>query len=176
MSTDEWHQKRIPVERADTLLEVCEAVGLSAFRMETSLEGVLYRGRAAESLAAGRPKRPAAEFTSCPHEQLGAPSRMHVDCYGRVHLCQGLCLGAGGPAEACAAFDPGEHPIVRRLLEGGPHALGQFAAERGFEMEGGYADACHLCYRARESLRGDYPELLGPDEMYGVEAGAEGRA
>lgn len=176
VSTDEWHQKRIPVERADTLLEVCEAVGLSASRMETSLEGVMYRGRAAESLAAERPKRPAAEFTSCPHEQLGAPARVHVDCYGRVHLCQGLCVGAGGPAEACAAFDPGEHPIVRRLLEGGPHALGQFAAERGFEMEGGYVDACHLCYRARESLRSEYPELLGPDEMYGVEAGAEGRA
>jgi len=29
-------------------------------------------------------------------------------------------------------------------------------------------DACHLCYRAREFLRPHFPELLGPDEMYGV--------
>ncbi len=80
---------------------------------------------------------------------------------------QGLCVGAGGITEAWAGYDPATHPIVRLLLEGGPYALAQFAVERGFGLEAGYADACHLCYRAREYLRPQFPDLLGPDEMYG---------
>jgi len=31
-----------------------------------------------------------------------------------------------------------------------------------------YADACHLCYTAREQLRPRFPHLLAPDAMYGV--------
>jgi hypothetical protein len=113
------------------------------------------------------PTRPPEEFGACPHEELGAPSRVHLDCYGRLHLCQGLTLGGGGPAEAVAAYDPQRHPIASQLLDGGPYALGLYAAERGFELAPGYVDACHLCYRAREFLRPHFPELLGPDEMYG---------
>jgi hypothetical protein len=167
ISTDEWHRQMVPVERVDTLLEVCAAAGLSANRMETTLDGVMFRGRAAERLARLRPLRPASELTTCPHEKLDEPSRCHLDCYGRLHLCQGLCVGAGGPAEAWASYDPGRHPIVRLLMEGGPLALARFAAERGFIIAEGYVDACHLCYRAREHLRSSFPELLGPDEMYG---------
>jgi hypothetical protein len=70
-------------------------------------------------------------------------------------------------ADAIARFDPHTHPIVRPLLEGGPHALGRFAAARGLELAPGYVDACHLCYRAREFLRPEFPDLLAPDEMYG---------
>lgn len=167
ISTDEWHQKYIPVERVDTLLAVCEAAGLSASRMESPLEGVMFRGRAAERLAPRVPTRPAEELTACPHEQLGAPGRIHLDCYGKLHLCQGIVVGAGLPAEAVAGFDPERHPIVSRLVHGGPYALAQYAAEHGFEIASGYADACHLCYRTREFLRPRFPDLLGPDEMYG---------
>jgi hypothetical protein len=167
ISTDEWHQKRVPVEKVDLLLEVCKEAGLDASRMELKLEGVMFRGRAADLLAPHMPKRPPGEFAKCAHEQLDAPSRIHLDCYGRLHLCQGLCLGPGGPATAVAGYDAVKHPIVSILLQGGPHALAQFAAERGFETADGYADACHLCYRAREFLRPFFPELLGPDEMYG---------
>lgn len=167
VSTDEWHRKAIPVERVDTLLEVCAAAGLAANRMETRLEGVMFRGRAAERLAPFAPTRPAGAFTACPHEKLAAPSRLHLDCYGRLHLCQGLCLGAGDSAASCAAYDAAAHPIVRLLLDGGPQALARFAAGRGFDLQAGYADACHLCYRAREFLRADFLDLLGPDEMYG---------
>jgi len=113
------------------------------------------------------PAQPAESFITCPHEKLAAPSRVHLDCYGRLHLCQGLCVGAGGPAGAVADYDPARHPMVRRLLSGGPYALAQFAAERGFAIADGYVDACHLCYRAREFLRPHFPDLLGPDEMYG---------
>ncbi|UCC67883.1 MAG: hypothetical protein JSV79_12320 [Armatimonadota bacterium] len=167
ISTDQWHQRYVPVDRVDTLLEVCEKSGLSAARMETQLEGVMFRGRAAARLAPGMPTRPAEEFTTCPHEKLDAPSRVHLDCYGRLHLCQGLTLRGETPSEAVAAYDPRRHPIASRLLDGGPHALGQYAAERGFEPAPEYVDACQLCYRAREFLRPHFPELLGPDEMYG---------
>jgi len=178
VSTDEWHRKTVPVEKVDLLLEVCKEAGLEASRMETKLEGVMFRGRAAQRLAPRMPTRPAHEFTMCPHEKLDAPSRVHLDCYGRLHLCQGLCVGSGRsaavgqesiprPSEAAAVYDPAAHPIVSILLRGGPYALAQFAAERGFHLAGGYVDACHLCYRAREFLRPYFPDLLGPDEMYG---------
>jgi len=167
ISTDEWHRQVVPVERVDLLLEICAAAGLTANRMETALGGVMFRGRAAEKLAHLAPGVPAEELTKCPHEKLDAPSRVHLDCYGRLHLCQGLCVGPGSITEACAGYDAATHPIVSRLLEGGPLALARFAVAQGFELQARYADACHLCYRAREFLRPQFPELLGPDEMYG---------
>lgn len=167
ISTDPWHQRRVPVERVELLLEVCVAQGLEASRMECSPSSVMHRGRAAATLAPQAPLRPPDTFTTCPHEKLAAPSRVHLDRYGRLHLCQGLCLGPGRPSQAVAAYDPEKHPIVRLLLDGGPWALAQMAVEKGFALEAGYADACHLCYRTREFLRPFHPELLGPDEMYG---------
>ncbi len=167
VSTDEWHREHVPVERVDTLLAVCEAAGLAAARMETPLEGVMFRGRAAERLAPRMAVRPPDEFTACPYEKLDAPSRIHLDCYGTLHLCQGLALGAGSIAEVVAGYDPQRHPVVSRLLDGGPYSLAQYAARQGFALAPGYVDACHLCYRAREFLRGEFPDLLKPDEMYG---------
>ncbi len=167
VSTDRFHQEHVPVERVDTLLAVCEEAGLAAARMETTLEAVMFRGRAAETLAPDMPTKPTETFTKCPHESLGAPGRIHLDCYGFLHLCQGLTLGRASIADALSGFDAQSHPIVRLLLEGGPHALGRFAAEGGFELAPGYVDACHLCYRAREFLRPEFPDLLAPDEMYG---------
>jgi transposase-like protein len=35
-----------------------------------------------------------------------------------------------------------------------------------------YADACHLCYATRERLRGRFPAILAPEQMYGP-AGAD---
>jgi hypothetical protein len=32
----------------------------------------------------------------------------------------------------------------------------------------GYSDACHLCYETRRALRNRFPEILAPDQMYGV--------
>jgi len=167
VSTDEWHRRYIPVARVEMLLRVCKAAGLTAARMETSLGGVMFRGRAAERLAPGMPTRAAEELTTCPHEQLATPSRIHLDCYGRLHLCQGLNVGTGELGEAIGAYDGTRHPIVARLLNGGPYALARYAAELGFDLAPEYVDACHLCYRAREFLRPRFPDLLGPDEMYG---------
>lgn len=167
VSTDQYHQKHVPVERVDLLLEVCKEAGLAAARMETPLEGVMFRGRAAELLAPEMPTRPPESFTKCPHESLGTPGRIHLDCYGFLHLCQGITLGRESIADAIAGFDPRRHPVVRLLLESGPYALARFAVTQGFELAPGYVDACHLCYRAREFLRGEFPDVLAPDEMYG---------
>jgi len=121
VSTDQYHQKSVPVERVDLLLAVCQEAGLSAARMETPPDGVMFRGRAAERLAPQMPTRPAEELASCPHEQLGAPSRVHLDRYGFLHLCQGLTLGRLPIADAVGGYDPESHPIVRLLLNGGPY-------------------------------------------------------
>ncbi|MFN3762619.1 MAG: hypothetical protein ACK4WK_05375, partial [Anaerolineae bacterium] len=55
-------------------------------------------------------------------------------------------------------------PVVGPLLEGGPAAL---VEHYGLPHEAAYADACHLCYAARGVLRGRFPEVLVPGQMYG---------
>jgi len=55
--------------------------------------------------------------------------------------------------------------ITGPLAEGGPAEL----ARRYWLPTGeGYADACHLCFEARSALRRQYPDILTPDQMYGV--------
>jgi hypothetical protein len=132
--------------------------------------GIRFRGRAAEKLVAGLPTRPAESLTQCPHEDLRAPRRVHVDCLGRVHICQGLNLGNCWEtplAELVAAYDPEAHPITGPLLRGGPLAL---AREHGQEPLPGYVDECHLCYLTRRALLERYPRCLGPRQVYGLPA------
>jgi hypothetical protein len=130
---------------------------------------VMFRGRAAEALAPRVPHRPGTEFRECPHEELREPDRVHVDPLGHVHLCQGIslgCLFTTTLREICDRYDPAAHPIIGPLLAGGPAAL---ARRHGLPFaEEGYADACHLCDATRRALRPRYPEILAPDQMYGV--------
>jgi hypothetical protein len=131
---------------------------------------LMYRGRAAVALTAGAPRVPGESLTACPHEDLREPGRVHVDPYGYVHLCQGICLGnlfETPLAEILAAYRPDAHPIAGPLLAGGPAEL---ARRHGLEVAGGWADACHMCYATRLQLRTRYPEILAPDVVYGVEA------
>lgn len=131
-------------------------------------EGAIrYRGRAAETLVAGRPRQPWTALVECPHEDLVDPGRVHIDPLGYIHLCQGLVIGrvTEHPLdELVSNYKPEAHPIVAALLEGGPAEL-----VRRFDLdhEAAYVEECHLCYRAREQLRGRFPELLGPGQMYG---------
>jgi hypothetical protein len=67
--------------------------------------------------------------------------------------------------QICDEYDPDAHPICGPLLSGGPAAL---VTEYNLDHASDYADACHLCYEARTSLRLRFPELLAPDQMYGV--------
>jgi hypothetical protein len=130
--------------------------------------GVMYRGRAAVKLVERAAMQPWAEFTSCPHEDLREPGRLHVDPLGNLHICQGISLGnlfQTPLAQVCAGYDPEAHPVAGPLLAGGPAEL---VRRYGLGHQDGYADACHLCYTARMELRPRFPEILGPDQMYGV--------
>jgi hypothetical protein len=129
---------------------------------------VIYRGRAVEKLAAQAASRPWSEFTRCPYEDLRDPGRVHVDPLGNVHICQGISLGnlfETPLSEICATYDPDTYPVTGALLAGGPAEL---VRREGLPHADAYADACHLCDDARRRLRGRYPEILTPDQMYGA--------
>ncbi len=132
------------------------------------LSGVMYRGRAVQELSARAAKFPWEQFTECPHENLRDPGRVHLDPFGNLHLCQGLVIGnlCVQPLNLiCAAYDPEAHPIAGPLLAGGPAEL---VRQYNLPHEEAYADACHLCYESRRLLRERFPDLLGPNEMYGI--------
>ncbi|HEY4687716.1 MAG TPA: radical SAM protein [Anaerolineae bacterium] len=133
--------------------------------------GVMYRGRAAEKLAGKAARHPWSQFTACPYEDLREPGRIHVDPFGNLHICQGISLGNlfDTPLdEICKTYDPDSHPITGPLLRGGPAEL-----VRRYDLphQDEYADACHLCCEARYRLRERFPDILTPDQMYGVPEG-----
>jgi len=128
---------------------------------------VLYRGRAAEKLAARVRPKPWYQFTECKWEELRHPERVHVDTYGNLHICQGISVGnlfASPLAEIMAGYDAHAHPIIGPLLVGGPVEL---VNRYGLAHQPTYADACHLCYLSRSSLRNRFPGILVPRQMYG---------
>jgi hypothetical protein len=129
---------------------------------------IMFRGRAVEKLAPKVPHYPAEQFTTCPHENLADPGRVHIDPFGDLHICQGISLGnlfSSDLKTICAVFDPVTHPIIGALLDGGPYGL---AKDNDIPTQGNYADACHLCYETRKLLRSQYPDILKPDQMYAV--------
>jgi MoaA/NifB/PqqE/SkfB family radical SAM enzyme len=130
--------------------------------------GVLFKGRAAEKLTAGLPRRSCEQFTTCPHEDLLNPERVHVDAYGNVHLCQGLSMGniwEKPLRELVCGYQAQTHPIAGPLLRGGPMRL---ATEYGLAMCDSYVDECHMCYTARKLLLPRFPQYLTPKEAYGL--------
>jgi MoaA/NifB/PqqE/SkfB family radical SAM enzyme len=144
--------------------EVAAATG----QLPLGESGVMFRGRAAQTLVSKTKLHPWDGFTECPFEDLREPGRVHVDPFGNVHICQGISLGnvfQTSLAEICESYDPDMHPITGPLLRGGPAAL---VRDYGLTHDEGYADACHLCDFARRQLREQYPEILMPDQMYGV--------
>lgn len=131
--------------------------------------GVMFRGRAVEKLEQGLTKHPWETFTECPHEDLLDPKRVHIDPFGNVHLCQGLCMGNVNDiplSKLVERYDVYFHPICKLLVEGGPSEL---VMEYGLDHEDQYVDACHLCFVARLSLMERFPEYLCPKQIYGLE-------
>jgi hypothetical protein len=129
---------------------------------------IMYRGRAAEKLVPKATLYPNALFTTCPHENLGDPGRVHIDPFGSLHICQGISIGnlfTSSIKEICDGFNPRTHPIIGPLLNGGPIKL---AEQYNLQCAETYADACHMCYESRKLLRKKFPDILGPDQMYGV--------
>jgi hypothetical protein len=128
---------------------------------------VCFRGRAAEKLAPLVKHQPWDRFTACPWEDLRQPTRVHVDSMGNLHICQGLSIGnllETPLTQIMGNYDPDNHPVIGPLLEGGPAAL---VRQFSLDHEQDYADACHLCYLSRSKLRGVFPDILTPGQMYG---------
>lgn len=131
--------------------------------------GAMFRGRAVEKLTAGLPRRPWKEFSTCPHEDLRSPSRVHLDSYGHVHICQGLSMGniwQRPLSELAGEYDADSHPICGPLSRGGPALLAQ---KYGVEHESEYVDECHFCYTVRRSLAERFPEYLAPAQVYDLD-------
>ncbi len=130
--------------------------------------GAMFRGRAAEKLVEGLPKRPWEEFKECPYEDLRHPKRVHIDSYGNVHLCQGLSMGnmwEHSLSKLVKDYDAESHPICRPLVRGGPASL---TKEYNVTHEKEYIDACHLCYLTRLKLIDRFPQYLAPRQVYGL--------
>jgi MoaA/NifB/PqqE/SkfB family radical SAM enzyme len=133
--------------------------------------GVMYRGRAVDKLLQYANFQPWDQFNECPFEDLRDPGRVHLDPLGNLHICQGISIGNlfhRPLSEIWVDFVPEDHPIVGPLLRGGPAEL---ARHYDISAKTAYADACHLCYTTRDSLRERFPEFLLPDQMYGVVGG-----
>lgn len=131
--------------------------------------GAMFKGRAVEKLTAGLPRRSWRELAQCPHEDLQSPSRVHLDPYGHVHLCQGLSLGniwQRPLAALIAEYEADSHPICSPLVKGGPALL---ATEYEVDHEEEYVDECHMCYLVRRALIDRFPQHLAPRQVYGLD-------
>lgn len=128
---------------------------------------VQFKGRAVEKLVEGLPRKPWTQFVKCLDEDFLKQSRVHVDPFGYVHVCQGITMGNMRQtplSQLIAGFEPERHPICAPLLMGGPAEL---VRRYGVEHDEGYVDECHMCYSARLRLRERFPDFLAPDQMYG---------
>jgi len=137
---------------------------------------IMYKGRAAVELAPERATRPPETLTSCPYEELADPERCHLGCDGELQVCQGISAGnifttAGGLAAVRAAYTPESMPVIGDLLRGGPWELAR--ANGITPARDLYADECHLCYETRLQLRERFPQVLVPDQAYGVTGAVE---
>jgi hypothetical protein len=181
ISSDLYHSSEETDRRARDAIAAAEALDIpigtiriaqpeaasSAGQLPAEESALMYRGRAAERLAARAPLRPWEQFTECPYEDLREPGRVHIDPLGNVQVCQGLSLGnlLHTPLrEICDSYRPGAHPVTGPLIAGGPAEL---VARYGLPHAERYADACHLCDSARRSLRPRFPDELSPDQAYG---------
>lgn len=136
--------------------------------------GALFKGRAVEKLATGLPRRPWEELTECPHEELRSPSRVHVDPYGNVFVCQGISIGNMWERPLSAIiheYSAAEHPVCGPLAAGGPALL---ATRYGVDHEEEYVDECHFCYLVRRALINRFPEYLAPPQVYGIKVEGPG--
>ncbi len=185
ISSDSYHwndeddrQTRIASEAARGLgipLEVIRIappeathVACSQGQIPPGESAVVFRGRAAQRLTARADTHPWQQFTECTFEDLREPGRVHLDALGNVHICQGITLGnllQRPLRDLFDNYDPDTHPVIGPLLEGGPAEL---VRRYDLPCQGEYCDVCHLCDTARRALRARFPEVLAPDQMYGV--------
>lgn len=176
ISTDAWHERFVPVERVKIAAAAARDLELDADVMfcqspdfeYTNLEnlqdlvgatevhagGIVCRGRAATDVCVNG-NLDWQSLSVC-RENLASPGRVHIGPNGEIHLCQGLLLGPSAKSEPLekifAGYKPESHPIVAKLLAGGPASLARYANARGWRPAPGYVDACQLCYEVRTFL------------------------
>ena len=141
---------------------------LSVWQIPPEPASIMYRGRAADKLAPKAIPQATSTFVECPHENLNDPGRVHIDPLGNMHICQGISIGNvfnSSINEICDGFEPQQNPIIGPLMDGGPVRLAECYSLTSADT---YADACHMCYEIRKSLREQFPDILLPDQMYGV--------
>jgi MoaA/NifB/PqqE/SkfB family radical SAM enzyme len=173
VSSDLFHCNESMGERPQNALVAAKWLNIptgmiSIAQPEEDESAVMYRGRAAKMLVEKATSHPWERFDSCPHEDLHEPGRVHLDPLGNLHICQGIVIGnlfEKPLKQICKEYNADTHPICGPLLEGGPAAL---VTEYNLPHAPSYADACHLCYEARTTLRSRFPQYLKPDQMYGV--------
>ncbi len=130
--------------------------------------GAMLRGRAVEKLTEGLPRVPFGQFTSCPHEELEHPRRVHIDSFGNVHICQGISMGNMWKTRLSTLvtdYDSKRHPICGPLIEGGPAGL---ARKYNIKHDAEYIDACHFCSLLRKDMIDRFPDYLTPPQVYGL--------
>jgi hypothetical protein len=129
--------------------------------------GALFKGRAVEKLLEGQPRKRYDCFTECTSEDLTHPSRIHLDPFGNVFVCQGLSIGniwQKPLREIMNDFEPSRHPVIGPLVEGGPAKLVEIF---GLPDGDSYVSECHLCYLVRKRLIDRFPDYLCPKQVYG---------
>lgn len=129
---------------------------------------VQFKGRAIEKLAQRLPVKPWTRYNKCLDEDFSNQGRVHIDPFGYVHVCQGITIGNMQQTplnEILDSFDPEKHPVCGPILRGGPAEL---VREYNMEVVEGFVDECHLCYSARLKLRERFPNMLAPNQVYGL--------
>ena len=143
---------------------------------------VMFNGTAAEVLAEQVQKQPWIKYNEC---NIGKESwidyneckigrgfqylgSVDIDPYGYVQRCSGISIGNAKEmklSEIIRTYDIKDHPIMKVLHEEGAVGLAKMAMKYSFRpIE--YADACHLCYKARKVLLKHYPQYLAPATWY----------
>ena len=131
--------------------------------------GATFRGRAVDKLSQGLPTRPWKEFVECPDEDLLTPSRVHVDPFGHILICQGISIGnffKQPLSEILTDYDPDAHPICGPLHHGGPAKL---IEDLNLKIEDDYIDECHCCFAIRRQILNKFPDILAPRSVYGLD-------
>lgn len=184
VSDDQFHFGDQSETPASIARRVGEKLGLTAFPIcidppeildESQVDkgasliggGAKFRGRAADTLTSGLPTRAWISFQECPYEDLVSPSRVHVDPFGFIHICQGISIGNCWEkpfSKIIDEYDPDQHPICGPLNRKGPAGL---IEELGLTSQEEYVDECHACFSLRRDLLDTYPALLAPRQVYG---------
>jgi len=184
LSNDTFHQDDADNNSAKIAVEAAQELGFSANSIcieKPSVQapsddkgapvvggGALFKGRAVEKLVNGLPTQSVENFVKCKYEELVAPTRVHIDSFGNVQVCQGISIGNMWQKPLSIIikeYDANIHPICGPLSIGGPYKLAQLY---GVKLNDKFIDECHYCYSVRKELINKFPKFLTPLQVYGL--------